>query len=79
MMASKEGEKVLRCVDCGFVVEELHRGRIPRRVLIAWEADHEVPLWEGGNHVVENLRVRCVPDHRAKTTREAARRSLRGS
>lgn len=76
IMASRAGEKVLRCVDCGFVVEELNRGPIPRVTLMAWEADHEIPLWEGGPHTIENLRVRCRTDHKAKSARESARRAI---
>lgn len=70
--AFKQGERVLRCIDCGFVVEELHRGSRARVIVMPWEADHEIPLWDGGEHVVDNLRVRCVPDHRTKTNRENA-------
>lgn len=72
-MALKEGEE-LRCADCGFVVGVRLNddGRYEER---AWEADHEIPLWEGGEHTIENLRARCVPDHAAKTARESARRA----
>jgi 5-methylcytosine-specific restriction endonuclease McrA len=79
ILARRAGKTELRCVDCGFVVELLHRGRIARVIVVPWEADHEIPLWEGGEHNVANLRVRCVPDHRAKTARESARRAKRRS
>jgi 5-methylcytosine-specific restriction endonuclease McrA len=52
------------CVDCG--TED------PR-----WEADHEVALEDGGEHVQENIVRRCVPCHRAKTARENAARARR--
>lgn len=78
ILAFKRGEKVLRCVDCGFEVEKLHRGRIARVILREWEADHEIPLWNKGTHTVENLRVRCVPCHRAKSAREATERAMIG-
>jgi hypothetical protein len=42
-----------------------------------WEAEHEVPIIDGGEHVLANLRCRCVPCHRAKTTREAVERAAR--
>jgi hypothetical protein len=42
-----------------------------------WEADHEIPIEDGGEHTLANLRCRCVPCHRAKTAREAAARALR--
>lgn len=42
-----------------------------------WEADHDVPLEDGGEHTLENLRCRCVPCHRAKTAREAVARAAR--
>lgn len=75
MLAFKQGETELRCVDCGVVVEKIHRGRIARVIYVEWEADHEIPLWEDGDHAVENLRVRCVPHHRDKTSQEATRRA----
>lgn len=49
-----------------WVVDPAHPG---------WEADHEVPLEDGGEHSLENLRCRCVPCHRAKTARESAARA----
>jgi 5-methylcytosine-specific restriction endonuclease McrA len=42
-----------------------------------WEADHEVPLEDGGEHSLDNLRCRCVPCHRDKTAREGAARAMR--
>lgn len=75
IMAFKRGDRELRCIDCGFVVETLHRGPYPRVVHMEWEADHEIPLWLGGLHEVANLRVRCVGCHKGKTSREAAVRA----
>ena len=45
----------------------------------AWEADHEVPLEDGGEQTIANLRCRCVPCHNAKTAREASDRARRRS
>lgn len=67
-LAEQAGE-ALRCVDCGAACGE--RG-------VSWEADHEVALEDGGEHVLGNLRCRCCPCHRRKTSREnAARAALR--
>lgn len=44
-----------------------------------WEADHEHPIIDGGRHELENLRVRCVECHGAKTKREAIERAERRS
>lgn len=74
-LAELEGEP-LRCADCGRVCE----GAEPVDGLnqdVPWDADHEVPLEDGGEHSVENLRCRCVPCHRAKTGAEARRRARR--
>jgi 5-methylcytosine-specific restriction endonuclease McrA len=73
VIAQREG-KELRCADCGFFVGVRlnDEGRYEER---AWEADHEIPLWDGGEHTVENLRARCCPCHAAKTARESARRA----
>jgi 5-methylcytosine-specific restriction endonuclease McrA len=32
-----------------------------------WEADHVIPLAEGGEHVAGNLRTLCRPCHVAET------------
>jgi 5-methylcytosine-specific restriction endonuclease McrA len=49
------------CVDCGSTGP--------------WEADHDLALWEGGEHSSANIVRRCVPCHRTKTAEEAARRA----
>jgi 5-methylcytosine-specific restriction endonuclease McrA len=40
-----------------------------------WEADHVVPLAEGGTHALENYRTLCVPCHKAETKALAGRRA----
>lgn len=32
-----------------------------------WEADHIVPVVEGGDSNLENIRTLCIPCHRAAT------------
>ena len=41
----------------------------------AWEADHIVPLVEGGSYGLENLRTLCVPCHKLETAALARRRA----
>lgn len=40
-----------------------------------WEADHIVPVVEGGTHALENLRTLCVPCHKGQTKLLAGRRA----
>lgn len=40
-----------------------------------WEADHIVPLVEGGGFLLDNLQTLCVPCHTGDTARLAARRA----
>lgn len=40
-----------------------------------WEADHVVPVVEGGPNTLENLRTLCLPCHKAATRELAARRA----
>lgn len=61
------------CEDCGLLLEERDRPHVGPD----WEADHEVPLEDGGEHELHNLRARCVPCHRAKTARENSSRARR--
>lgn len=42
-----------------------------------WEADHIVPIAEGGPLVRENLRTLCKPCHRAETKKLRARMAAR--
>lgn len=74
----------LACVDCGTVVEQLVQNaqldaQLWQRVKGSprWEADHELALEDGGEHVLANLRVRCCPCHRTKTGLENAARARR--
>lgn len=41
-----------------------------------WQADHIVPLVEGGTHDMENLRTLCVPCHKVETAALARRRAV---
>jgi 5-methylcytosine-specific restriction endonuclease McrA len=66
-LIQRRGDPV--CVDCGS--DDPH-----------WEADHDVPLEDGGVHEPGNLVRRCVPCHRRKTgaeNRERARRRRRAN
>lgn len=79
--ARNRGETELRCVDCGGVCW-CAKSESPNddaeyngREWMEWQADHEIPLEDGGEHVIENLRCRCTPCHGAKTAREAGRRA----
>lgn len=71
----REAHGVVACVDCGLVCE----GPDPMDGTDdhSWEADHEIPLEDGGPHHADNLRCRCVLCHRAKTAREATERAAR--
>ena len=42
-----------------------------------WEADHIVPLVEGGLHTPDNIRTLCIPCHKAETKKLTARRFQR--
>lgn len=43
-----------------------------------WEADHTVPLVDGGTHDLSNYRTLCIPCHRSVTAVLARSRSRRG-
>lgn len=67
------------CAVCG--VDGSVRVRTPianayRRVAVrsGWDADHIVPLAEGGAHELANLQTLCLEHHKAKTREQAARR-----
>lgn len=87
--ARRSGRAALACADCGEVVEQLVNGRwvglqtatidgrTVRTRVPPWEADHEIPLEDDGEHTLENLRCRCVPCHQAKTAEEARARAAR--
>lgn len=53
-----------------------HWDRIARSL---WEADHVVPLIEGGADTLENLRTLCWPCHQKESTSGAARRAGKGA
>jgi len=64
----------VRCVDCNVVCEPEDEDASG----VPWDADHELALEDGGEHVLENLRARCVQCHSRKTAREnRARTALR--
>jgi 5-methylcytosine-specific restriction endonuclease McrA len=63
------GATELRCVDCDARCSDL-TNLYAGDGCVSWEADHELPLEDGGEHVIENLRCRCVPCHSAKTAHE---------
>ncbi|MBV8520132.1 MAG: HNH endonuclease [Acidobacteria bacterium] len=42
-----------------------------------WEADHIMPVVEGGDSNLENLRTLCIPCHRGVTTELRLRRAIR--
>lgn len=83
--ARQNGYAELRCEDCHCLCELLlyaPDAPVPSRWFMRqteatfeyWEADHEIELEDGGAHSLANLRCRCGPCHRAKTTRSAAKR-----
>lgn len=49
------------------------QARLHGCAVIANEVDHVVPVFEGGNDELENLRAICSSCHRKKTAGEAAR------
>lgn len=57
----------------GFPSPSIGRGGIDRW----WNADHIVPLEEGGQNALENLRTLCLRCHRRATAEHAARRAER--
>lgn len=85
-----EAKGAVACEDCGVVCVEkaaedrawtdpdgIERREGQRVELVVWEADHQIPLEDGGPHTLDNLRCRCVPCHRTKTAREATERATR--
>jgi 5-methylcytosine-specific restriction endonuclease McrA len=79
-VARRDGVPLV-CVDCGVPVSTKRIGRTVDQDIgtgeVAWDADHEIPLEDGGEHTLENLRCRCKPCHKAKTAREATARAAR--
>lgn len=52
----------------------LQRGAIAKRRKTWWEADHIVPVVEGGDSNLENIRTLCIPCHKAVTSELRKRR-----
>ncbi len=50
------------------------RGIIHRKRKSWWEADHILPVVEGGDSNLENIRTLCIPCHREITRELRARR-----
>lgn len=40
-----------------------------------WQCDHLVPLSKGGTSDISNLRILCIPCHKAKTAEDRRRRT----
>lgn len=58
------------------MLDELgYKGHRANTLPVLWNADHVVPLWEGGEHSMVNLQTLCVPHHAEKTAEEARRRA----
>jgi 5-methylcytosine-specific restriction protein A len=53
----------------------IDRGVIHRGRKSWWEADHILPVVEGGDSNLENMRTLCIPCHRAATAELRARRT----
>lgn len=50
------------------------RGVIHKKRKSWWEADHILPVVEGGDSSLDNMRTLCIPCHRGETRQLAARR-----
>lgn len=64
------------CADCGVDASPIDVEMVGRQMRrrARWDADHIVPLAEGGVHEMSNLRTLCVPCHKARTRAQVARR-----
>lgn len=67
-LTAKRLDAAIPCALCGVRCGTEHAPHV------MWEADHRIPLCEGGDATPENLRALCVPCHRAET--KALRRRL---
>lgn len=65
------------CAACGLVVAQMTAGRPGGECAEPWEADHIVPLEDGGAHELANFQALCTPCHVAKTAAEASARAER--
>lgn len=54
--------------------ELIGRGAAVRTRKSWWEADHIVPVVEGGDSSLDNIRTLCIPCHRTETAALRARR-----
>lgn len=57
----------------------IESGTIHRRRKSWWEADHILPVVEGGDSSLDNMRTLCIPCHRGETRELAARRRTTSS
>lgn len=55
----------------------IEQGTVTRFRKTWWEADHIVPVVEGGDSNLENLRTLCIPCHRGVTVELRLRRKVR--
>ena len=53
-------------------------GLTPGSLRCLWEADHIVPLAEGGMATLDNAQTLCRPCHREKTSEQSGRRARQG-
>lgn len=53
----------------------IERGVIHRKRKSWWEADHILPVVEGGDSNLDNIRTLCIPCHRTATAELRARRT----
>ena len=68
----QRGDRI--CVDCGEPCRDCGEPRGGKE----WEADHVLPVWEGGGGCgLDGFEMRCVECHRAKTSANATRRAQR--
>jgi len=54
---------------------ERHGVPARRRRTTWWDADHVIPIAEGGLNSLDNLRTLCIPCHKAQTKSLSARRA----
>lgn len=73
------------CALCGIDTHKLRRrirelkkqGVVPKGRKSLWEADHLVPVVEGGDSNLDNVRTLCIPCHRRVTSALRERRRQR--
>jgi 5-methylcytosine-specific restriction enzyme A len=57
----------------------IEQGVIHKRRRSYWEADHRMPVVEGGDSSLDNMRTLCIPCHRIATRELGARRRATAS